>query len=75
MKAKYANKVWRLKFAESIQPKGFPQPLNFRDGEEFHIVHDVLYMQGHPVPAEMQRPIVEWIEKNPTKFVDDTRIF
>jgi len=49
--------------------------MNFKGGEEFHIVTDVVYMQGHPLPPEMQNMFYEWITKNPTLFIDDTRQF
>ena len=47
--------------------------LQFKLGEEFHIVADVLYRQGHL--SMIQKPIIDWIEANPTLFVDDTRQF
>lgn len=75
MRAKYSNKVLRLKHGETVQLKGIPQSVTFRNGEEFHIVHDVVYMQGHPLEAGWQKPVIDWIEANPQKFVDDTRIF
>lgn len=72
-RVKYANKVFRLKKPMEVNLKGVPQPLQFKLGEEFHIVADVLYRQGHL--SMIQKPIIDWIEANPTLFVDDTRQF
>lgn len=72
-KVKYANKVWRLRKAMDVNLKGVPQTLQFKIGEEFHVVADVLYMRGQP--SMIQKPIIDWIEANPTLFVDDTRQF
>jgi hypothetical protein len=74
-KIKYANKVFRLKKPMTVTFKGIPEPLNFKLGEEFHIVMDVLYMNGLLLPAPFQQPIINWIESNPRLFVDDTRKF
>jgi len=49
--------------------------MNFKSGEEFHIVNDVVYMQGAMLPPEMQDIFYNWITKNPTLFIDDTRNF
>jgi hypothetical protein len=49
--------------------------MTFKGGEEFHIVMDVVYMQGHMLPPEMQNMFYDWLTKNPKLFVDDTRQF
>lgn len=72
-KIKYANKVFRLKKPMVVNLKGVPQPMEFKIGEEFHIVMDVLYMRGHQ--SMIQKPLIDWIEANPNLFVDDTRNF
>ena len=72
-RVKYSNKVFRLRKAMEVNLNGVPQPLQFTLGEEFHIVADVLYMQGFRVM--FQKPIIDWIEANPNLFVDDTRNF
>jgi hypothetical protein len=72
-RVKYSNKVFRLKKAMEVNLNGVPQPLTFTMGEEFHIVADVLYMNGFR--AMFQKPIIDWIEANPNLFVDDTRQF
>jgi len=64
------NKVYRLK-----QPFTLMDGIDFKGGEEFHIVTDVVYMQGAMIPPEMQELFYIWITKNPKLFVDDTRIF
>ena len=74
-KVKYANKVFRLRKAMEVSFPNIPQPLQFKLGEEFHIVADVLYMNGFPLAAPFQQPIINWIESNPRLFVDDTRQF
>jgi hypothetical protein len=69
------NRVFRLKHAENLKLKEIPQVMEFKNGEEFHIVAGVLYMKGFPLPGGFQRPLMEWILNNPTKFVEDTRNF
>ena len=74
-KVKYVNKVFRLRKPMTLTVPGVNDPMNFKMGEEFHIVMDVLYMNGFPIPAPLQGPIIRWIETNPMLFVDDTRNF
>jgi len=74
-KVKYSNKVFRLVKPMSVKFPGIPEALVFKLGEEFHIVADVLYMNGFPLPGPFQKPIIDWIETNPRLFVDDTRKF
>lgn len=64
------NKVFRLN-----KPHTLMKDMSFNGGEEFHIVTDVVYMQGHPLPPEMQNMFYEWITKNPNLFTEDTRRF
>jgi len=70
-----ANSVFRLKYAETVRLPGISQDMVFKSGEEFHIVADVVYMQGFILPIPMQGPVKDWILKNPKKFIDDTRNF
>lgn len=66
------NKVYRLRNPYKFKDiKG----LEFKGGEEFHIVMDVVYMHGAMLPPEMQNMFYNWITKNPKLFVDDTRQF
>jgi hypothetical protein len=69
------DRVFRLKHAETVKLPEISQELVFSNGEEFHIVAGVLYMKGFPVPGAMQRPIIEWVLNNPSKFVNDNRNF
>ena len=74
-KRSIADRVFRLKTAENVRLEGMPQDMEFQSGEEFHIVADVVYMRGFPLPAPMQKPVFDWILGNEKKFVDDTRLF
>lgn len=73
--AKIVNKVYRLRYQNELQLPGYAEPLKFVNGQEFHIVNDVLYMGGHPVPMNMQKQIIDWITGNPHLFIGDTRQF
>ena len=73
--AKVLNKVYRLRNYAELQMPGYTEKLKFTGGQEFHIVNDVLYMSGHPVPGNMQVHIIKWIEDNPNLFIGDTRKF
>lgn len=70
-----ADRVFRLKYGETIKLKGIEQEITFINGEEFHIVSGLLYMRGYPLPGNLQKPILEWIMSNPTKFVGDNRVW
>jgi hypothetical protein len=74
-RARISNAVYRLKHGKTVQIPGIPDPLVLRDGEEFHIVGDVLYMHGAMLAPGLQDPIINWIIKNPLLFVADTRNF
>jgi hypothetical protein len=71
----YANKVFRLIKPIDLSLTGVPEVMKFKKGEEFHIVMDVLYMNGFPLPTMFQAPLINWIVSNPKLFVDDTRNF
>tara|TARA_R110000772_G_scaffold132012_1_gene240603 strand:- start:246 stop:470 length:225 start_codon:yes stop_codon:yes gene_type:complete len=73
--AKIENRVYRLKQAFNLQLPGYTDVMKFPPGHEFHIVRDVLYMGGFPLPAGLQRPLMDWIFANKTLFVEDTRNF
>lgn len=72
---KIINKVFRLKFEQKLYHKASNTTLELRNGEEFHIVLDVLYMSGYPVPIGLQKFLIDWINDNPSLFVNDTRNF
>ncbi len=69
------NKVFRLKNDLDLNLDGYKQMLNFKGGQEFHIVNNILYMNAHPLPAELQNKLIKWIKENPVLFIDDTRKF
>lgn len=58
-----ANKIHLLKKAASLQ-----HGLEFPSNTEFHIVMDVVYMQGFPLPPNLQSLIYNWIVSNPSLF-------
>lgn len=62
------NKVYRLKEAKEVV-SGISLP----QGQEIEIVMDVVYVNGHMVPPELQATFYEWLTKNPSLFDDDTR--
>ena len=64
------QQVLRLKKDDSL-----PNGLEFKAGTEFEIVMDVVYMQGFPVPPNVQSTLYHWLTTNPQLFVDDTRKF
>ena len=68
--AKISNKVFRLKRAGTFNLPGIPDPVTFDNGEEFHIIGDVLYMKGFLVPGNLQHPIINWIVNNAHKFLE-----
>ena len=74
-KARISNAVLRLKHGATVRVPGIPDEMTFANGEEFHIVADVLYMRGFPLPGGMQGPMIDWITKNKNLFVGDTRNF
>tara|TARA_R110000772_G_scaffold17946_3_gene49995 strand:+ start:144112 stop:144333 length:222 start_codon:yes stop_codon:yes gene_type:complete len=69
------NKVLRLKHKQDLHLPNYNDTIHLHDGESFHIVNDVVYMGGYPVPGPMQKPMYDWLNDNPTLFVEDTRNF
>jgi hypothetical protein len=72
---KVLNTVYRLRQAHTLEMPGYTEKLNFDSGQEFHIIADVLYMGGHPLPLHMQLFLTNWITSNTSLFVGDTRNF
>lgn len=73
-KVKITNKVFKLKRKTELKaPNG--EMLTFNDGQEFHIVADVLYMNGILLIPGLQKLLINWILNNKNLFVEDTRIF
>lgn len=62
------SRVYRAK-----QPIEIIKGINLPKGQELEIVRDVVYMNGYPVPVEMQPMFYSFIINNPTLFEDDTR--
>lgn len=58
-----SNKILVLRENASIDKE-----LSFDAGTEFHIVADVVYMQGFPVPPALQTKFYSWIVDNPKLF-------
>ncbi len=57
------NKIQVLKKAAKLN-----FGLEFPSNTEFHIVTDVVYMQGFMLPPNLQEYIYNWIVSNPTLF-------
>lgn len=74
-KIKINDKVLRLKNNYTLKLPNQKLEFDFKGGQEFHIVSDVVYMSGYPVPIELQHIMMNWIMQNPNLFVDDTRIW
>ena len=62
------HKVLVLK-ADAVLPGGF----KFPKGTEFETLNKVVYMQGMPIATNTQGVLLDWIEKNPELFTNDTR--
>ena len=71
-RVKVVDSVYRLKNDYELK---FPNMdnISLKGGQEFHIVADVLYMGGYPLPAGLQTPIIDWIMNNPALFIGDNR--
>lgn len=62
------SKVYKLLKDSKLQTG-----LELKAGQELEITMDVVYMNGFPLPSEMQATFYKWITGNPTLFKDDTR--
>ena len=62
------NRILVLKKAAKL-----PNGLEFKTATEFHIVRDVVYMQGHPLPMGLQAMIINWTQDNSGLFREITR--
>ena len=47
--------------------------IEFKVGQEFEIVVGVVYMNGYPLPFNIQQTMLNWINNNPNLFLNDTR--
>lgn len=71
-RVKIVDSVYRLKNDYELK---FPNMdiISLKGGQEFHIVADVLYMSGYPLPAGLQTLMIDWIANNPVLFIGDNR--
>jgi hypothetical protein len=51
-----------------------PFNITIKKNDELHIVRDIVYVNGYPLPFDMQTTIYDWL-KNNENFEDDTRVF
>jgi len=68
-----SQKIVKLKSDQKL--KMGRDELDLPKGTELEIVADVVYMQGFPVPPNMQATLYNWIVDNPTLFRVDQRRF
>ena len=47
--------------------------VSFKAGQEFTIVNDVVYLNGHMIPPDQQNYFYSWITNSPKLFDDVTR--
>jgi len=71
-RVKIVDSVYRLKNDYELK---FPNMdnISLKGGQEFHIVVDMLYMGGYPLPAGLQNLMIDWIMNNPSLFIGDNR--
>lgn len=62
------NRVFKL-LKNTILDNG----IKLSEGQEFEVVTDVVYMEGYPVPPNMQTFMLKWIINNPDIFADVTK--
>jgi len=62
------NKVFRLK-----QPCEVTKGITLPSGQEIEIVMNVVYINGYPLPPNLQPTFMAWLKNNPNLFKDDTR--
>jgi hypothetical protein len=64
------NGVFRLKKDATVI-----DDMEFQKGQEFEVIAGVVYMGGFPLQLNLQKLIKDWMNKNPTLFINDTRNF
>ena len=64
------NGVFKLK-----QDASMGRDLNFKAGQEFELVNRVVYMDGYPVPPNMQGNFLSWVTGNPALFQNVTVVW
>jgi hypothetical protein len=75
MNRKIGDKVYRLKHGQELELPNYKNTIKFSNGEEFHVINNVLYMRGVPVAPHLHDSILNWILDNPLLFINDTRQF
>lgn len=58
-----SNKILLLKKEAKLK-----NGLEFPAATEFHIVMDVVYMKGFPLPQSLQATMMTWLNDNPRLF-------
>ncbi len=66
MKKNYINTLFVLKKDQFLRIGN--GDLKFKSGDEFHIVNNVLYMEGCLFYPQLQSGVINWIESNPELF-------
>ena len=62
------NKVFRL-----LKNVTLDNGIKLSESQEFEVVMNVVYMEGYPVPPNMQQFMLKWILSNPNLFADVTK--
>lgn len=62
------NKVLRL-----LKGTLLPNGIKLSEGQELEIVMDVVYMNGYPIPFNMQVMVLNFIKDNGDLFIDVTK--
>jgi hypothetical protein len=70
-KVKVVDCVFRLK--DAYQLKIGTDVINLEKNQELHIVSDVIYMNGYPIPHAMQRFFIDFVMDNKSLFTLDNR--
>jgi hypothetical protein len=56
------NYIYKLKQAHTLGE------MDFKQGQEFNIINEVVYMEGYPLPLGLQGTVLGWIRNNPNFF-------
>lgn len=62
------NKVFRL-----LKNVTLDNGIKLSENQEFEVVMNVVYMEGYPVPPNMQQFMLKWILSDPNLFADVTK--
>ena len=49
--------------------------IEFKQGQEFNIINEVVYMEGFPLPLGWQSLVLNWIKDNKKLFIIINREF